>query len=250
MKNVITITTDFHDEFAVAQLHAVAHSLKFEGKLIENHSVTPFAIHEGAFQIETLAQFTPKGSVHLGVVDPGVGGIRRGIIIKNHKSWFVGPDNGLLYPAAKKAGVSEVWQITEKSIDSKTSNTFHGRDIFIKAAIYLSQGIHPEKFGSVKISPSKIKKLKLKKGQILHTDVYGNVKIHWKGKITPPGNLKFLINAKTEIFPVVKTFSDVQPGSQLAYEGSNGTLELAVNLGNLAHKFGLKTGDVIKSITK
>ena len=250
MEKVITITSDFKDEFAVAQLHAVAVSLGFDGKLIENHGVTPYSIIEGAFQILSLSKFTPKGTVHLGVVDPGVGSDRRGIIIKNHQSWFIGPDNGLLYPAAKSTGADRVWQINEKAVSKNSSNTFHGRDVFLKAAIFISQGKHPSEFGSIKILPSQINKLSIKHGQILHVDAYGNVKIFWKQKIKTGTKLKFLIKGKTQVFPVVKTFSNVNKGCNLAYLGSNDTLELAINLGNLAIKSGLKTGDILKQYKK
>lgn len=246
MKNVLTITTDFKDEFAVAQLHAVMATLDYEGKIIENHSVSQFSIIEGAFQILSLSKFTPPGTVHLGVIDPGVGSKRKGIIIKNHASWYVGPDNGLLYPAAKNAGIDAVWEIDEKVITNKVSNTFHGRDIFIKAAIYISQGKDPKDFGSRKINPEEINKLAIKHGQILSIDSYGNVKILWTKKLKKGKKLKLLINGKAESFPIVNTFADVKEGEKLAYTGSNDTLELAINLGNAAKSFNLRLGEILK----
>ena len=245
MKKLIAITTDFGDTFAAAQLHAVMASLDYNGKVIENHSVTPFSIIEGAFQIMALSKFTPKDTIHLGVVDPGVGSTRRGIIIKNHLSWFIGPDNGLLYPAAKNAGIDQVWHIKESALSNEFSNTFHGRDVFIKAAILIAKGKNPEEFGSKKISPSDINKLKIADGQILHIDSYGNIKVHWSKKIDIGNTLKIKANKKWIKFPIVKTFSDVGPYAPLAYIGSNETLELAVNLGNASEYFGFKTGEIL-----
>ena len=148
MKNIITITTDFGDQFAAAQLHAIIATYNFDGNIIENHSITPFSIEEGAFEIWQLSKFTPENTVHLGVVDPGVGSSRWGIIIKTKKGWYVGPDNGLLYPAATRDGITQVWKIKEESFGD-ISNTFHGRDVFVKAAVLLSQGKKPQDFECV-----------------------------------------------------------------------------------------------------
>lgn len=245
MKKLIAITTDFGDAFAVAQLHAVLASFNYKGKVIENHSVTPFCVIEGAFQIQSLSKFTPRGTIHLGVVDPGVGSRRLGIIIKNHSFWFIGPDNGLLYPAAKSAGIDKVWLIKEAEVSDNFSNTFHGRDVFIKTAIFIAQGKHPEDFGSKKISAETISKLIIKNGQILHVDYFGNIKVFWDKPIIPGEKLKIKIKNKKINFPIVKTFTDVEKGRPLAYKGSNDTLELAINLGNAAKKYGLKTGEIL-----
>lgn len=233
--NLITITTDFGDQFAAAQLKAVAYSLGFKGKIIENHSVTPFSVLEGAFELAELARFCPLGAVHLGVVDPGVGSQRAGIIIQTGKSYFVGPDNGLLYPAAQREKIVKVWKINEGGVSKKFANTFHGRDIFIKAAIYLAQGKTPEEFGCQKIR--KLEKLAFKPGQVVHVDHYGNVKVWWKKKLD--GHL--VVNGQK--IPTAKTFSDVPLGKPLAYIGSHGVLELAVNLGNAQNLHHLSVGD-------
>ena len=248
MNKIITITTDFGDAFAAAQLHAVLATFKYDGKIIENHSVTPFSIVEGAFQIATLSRYTPKEAIHLGIVDPGVGSLRRGIILKNHVSWFIGPDNGLLYPAAKRAGINHAWHINEDSISDDVSNTFHGRDVFIKEAILVAQGKNPIEFGSKKISPSSINKLSIEEGQILHIDSFGNIKIYWPNKIIIGSKLKIQINSKWIKFPIVKTFSDVAIHKPLAYIGSSDTLELAINLGNAAESFKLITVQSLKII--
>ena len=107
-KNLITLTTDLGDQFAVAQLHVVLARDGFDGRVIENHSVTPFSILEGAFEIDALSRFTPVGTIHVGVVDPDVGSDRRGVVIRTKKSWFVGPDNGLLYPTAVHDEIQQV----------------------------------------------------------------------------------------------------------------------------------------------
>lgn len=245
MKKIIAITTDFGDNFASAQLRAVLASFDFTGEIIENHSVTPYSILEGAFQILTLSKFTPRQTIHLGVVDPGVGSDRKGIIIKTNNYYFVGPDNGLLYPAAANDGIISVYQIQESKINGKISNTFHGRDIFIKIAASLAKGKTVKDIEAIEMDVQNIERIKFKKGQVLHIDRYGNIKIHWAEDIMPGQVLCITKEDKDINIPVVKTFSDVSPTKPLALLGSSDTLELAINLDNIQHWLGAKVGDII-----
>lgn len=224
-KQIITLTTDLGDGFATSQLRAVVAGLGFDGKLIENHDAEPFSIVEGAYGIWQLAKFCPPGTIHVGIVDPGVGSERAGIAIKTKNFWFVGPDNGLLYPAASADEIEKIWKIKD---ENSVSNTFHGRDVFIKQAVYLCQGQGPK--GQ---EVQSIKKLSFEEGQILHIDHYGNAKVWGK---------------KTFGLPVVKTFSDVAPGEPLVLNGSSDLLELAVNLGSAKERFGLKLGQVLEGL--
>ncbi len=245
MNKLITITSDFGDQFASAQLRAIIASLGFKGDVIENHSVSPFSIEEGAFELLVLTKFSPKDSIHVGVVDPEVGSNRKGIIIKTKKSWFVGPDNGLLCKAATSEGVETAWQLQEAKISKKFSNTFHGRDIFVKAAVYIAKGKQPEEFGSLKIDPQTLRKILFKTGQVLHVDHYGNIKIHWVSKIKLGQKLTVRTKKGYLEIPFTKTFSDVPPGKPLAFLGSSETLELAVNLGKADRFLSVKLGDVL-----
>jgi S-adenosyl-L-methionine hydrolase (adenosine-forming) len=240
----ITITTDFGDQFATAQLKAVITSLGFTGTLIENHSITPFSLVEGAFEIHVLSQYAPHGSIHVGVIDPGVGSNRRGIIIQSSCGWFIGPDNGILYPAAYQQNIKSAWQINENFFGTP-SNTFHGRDVFIKAAVYLSRGKTPRNLHAQPIHISSLSKIEYKKGQILHIDAYGNIKIYHPSFNPKIKKLLVKINNKSYSLPVVKTFSEVPVGSPLAYIGSSNTLEIAINLGNAEKFLSTKTGDII-----
>lgn len=246
MNKLITITTDFGDQLAAAQLKAVLADLGFDGQIIENHSVTPFSIIEGAFSLVLLARFCPKEAIHVGVVDPGVGSNRRGIIIKTNKSWFVGPDNGLLFQAATSENIDSVWEIKGSLISKNVSPTFHGRDVFIKSAAYLSLGKKPEDFGNTKIPAKSLVKLYFKTGQVLHIDPYGNIKLHCLQKIYSHKKLTIKTRKNTFTVPFVKTFSDVPKGKPLAFLGSSQTLELAVNLKRADTFFGVKQGDILK----
>lgn len=245
MKNLIAITTDFGDGFASIQLRAILSSLNFVGEVIENHGVSPFSITEGAFQILVLSRFTPPNSILVGVVDPGVGTERKGIVIKTNKTYFIGPNNGILWPAANNNHINSVWQLDESKIGGSISNTFHGRDVFIKVAAYLALGKQPESFGALKVSKSILEKLDFKSGQILHIDSYGNIKVHWPKKISVGNNLLMETGKCKCVIPIVKTFSDVSAGKPLALLGSSDTLELAVNFGSAQKFFGVSVGNLI-----
>lgn len=244
-QKLITITTDFGDQFSVSQLHTILAGLGYNGKLIENHSVTPFSILEGAFELMVTASFSPTKTIHVAVVDPGVGSNRRGVVVKTKHSWFVGPDNGLLYPAAKNEGIIKAWQLNETHFGDHISNTFHGRDVFIKVATSLAQGKQPISFGSSAIPVESLTPLVFKNGQVLHIDHYGNIKIHRTGQI---GTKKIcIITTKGGTFtaPFVKTFSDVPLFKPLALLGSTGTLELAVNQKRGDRFFSVSVGDIV-----
>jgi len=250
MKNLIAITTDFGDGFASVQLRAILSSLHFAGEVIENHGVTPFSILEGAFQILILSRFTPPNSVHVGVVDPGVGSERKGIVIKTNRFYFVGPNNGTLWPAANNDHIVSVWQLQETKISNEISNTFHGRDVFIRVAAYLAKGKRPESFGAIKVSQSVLEKKDFKSGQILHIDSYGNIKIHWSEEKINFGEKLLVENGEHRYtLPIVKTFSDVPTGKPLALFGSSKTLELAVNLGSAKTFFKVEIGDQLNIST-
>lgn len=243
---LITLTCDFGDTFACAQLEAVIDSINPQAKfLLASNQITPFSIIEGAFTLEKFYPLTPEGSIHIGVVDPGVGSARRGIIIKTKNYYFIGPDNGLLYPASQMDGIKEVYMINESTLGN-LSNTFHGRDVFAKVAALISKGQKLSTLGS-QIDSNEIVKLDFKKDQVVHIDPYGNIKLstplngHKKGD-----QLKVKIKKKTVSIPFVKTFADVKPGQFLVYHGSHQTLEIAQNLGSANAKLRLVPGDVVE----
>src|SRR5450759_7256 len=139
------------------------------------HDIEKFNIQMGAFTLASAAPYFPKGTVHLAVVDPGVGTKRRAIIIQTKQAYFVGPDNGLLILAAENQKITHTYQLTnQKFMLPETSSTFHGRDVFAPAAAYLEKGIKPEKLGPEIFDPVKpeFAQIKLENdsiiGRVLH----------------------------------------------------------------------------------
>lgn len=232
--NIISITTDFNDQFAISQLHAVIDANSYPKRLIENHHVTPYSIVEGSYAIWQLTKFLSKGTINVGVIDPGVGSERDGIIIQTNNFWFVGPNNGLFWESVKKDGFKKAWKINEKYF-GKVATTFHGRDVFIKVALLLSKNISPQKFLCDRIGLERIVKLNFVESQIVHIDFYGNIKV-W-------GENSFNL-------PVVNTFTDIPVGQLGILKGSSDTLEIFINQGSAKKFFKVEVGDIFSKKLK
>jgi S-adenosyl-L-methionine hydrolase (adenosine-forming) len=217
------------------------------------HGIEKFNILTGAFILSSAAPYFPKGTVHLAVVDPGVGTKRREIIIQTKQAIFVGPDNGLLILAAENQGIKHIYQITNpKFMLPETSSTFHGRDIFAPAAAYLEKGIKPERFGPEVLEPVKPEFTQIKHKdssiivRVLNIDSFGNIVTNInKSEVTQNG-IKAAINVqmpKQELkLKLKKTYGDTKPGEPLALIGSHGFLEIALNRGNASEKYQTKAG--------
>ena len=147
---IITLLTDYgiKDSY-VAEMKGAILSILPDATLVDiSHDVGNYDIEEGAFHIARSVPYFPEGTVHVGVVDPGVGSSRKGIIVKTKKAWLVGPDNGLLAPAAERLGVENVYEIKFRDLlPEKISEVFDGRDTFGPVGALLAKGVPPEKLG-------------------------------------------------------------------------------------------------------
>ncbi|GAJ01747.1 unnamed protein product, partial [marine sediment metagenome] len=148
---IITFLTDFGTKNGyVAQMKGVAASKTYARLVDITHEITPHNIREGAFILQTTVPYFPPGTVHVAVVDPGVGTDRRGIVIATRTQILVGPDNGLLTPAAKSLGDFAVYEIKNKKFMSNLiSNTFHGRDVFTHIASQIINEIEFDEIGPI-----------------------------------------------------------------------------------------------------
>src|SRR4030043_1300706 len=201
---IITLLTDFglKDPY-VASMKGVILSINPQCTLVDiTHQVSPHDIREGAFILAQTYSTFPKGTIHLAVVDPGVGSARKPILIVTKNYFFVGPDNGLFAFAVKRETLKQVVVLTnQKFFLSEISSTFHGRDIFAPVATYLSLGVKPESFGpSIKswheISfPDPAMKQGNLIGEIVHIDTFGNLvcNIDYKNLLKFSKGLLFVI---------------------------------------------------------
>jgi hypothetical protein len=257
--NILTFLTDFGiKNNYVAQMKAVALRIT-ETKIVDiTHNVTPHNINEGAFLLKTSVPHFPDGTVHVAVVDPGVGTDRRGIVVTTKKQILVGPDNGLLIPVAKHLGEFQVYEIKNKELlRNNISNTFHGRDIFTPVAAHILNGIYfnqigPRIFDYKKLDrESFIIKEKTAEGVIIHIDEFGNIitsidGVKLRSKINFNEKIMVYIGKKRIEIPFVKTYGEIKKNETLATIGSNNLFEISINQGKASKKYKAKLGDKIK----
>ena len=199
--------------------------------------------------------YFPDGTVHVGVVDPGVGSSRKAIIVKAGTMWFVGPDNGLLAPAADRLGYEQAWEITNhRLLPHKVSDVFDGRDVFGPTGALLSKGISPDEIGTriddIIRLPYYQPTIKdgVVNGNIIHIDGFGNTVTNItydtleEMGITSETQLKVTVEGREYKAPYVRRFSAVKPGELLFLVAGGGYMEISVNQGSAAKKLGLSTG--------
>ncbi|MBT6176787.1 MAG: SAM-dependent chlorinase/fluorinase [Deltaproteobacteria bacterium] len=234
---IIALTTDFGlGSTYVAQLKAVLLGSLPEANLVDiSHSISPQSILEAELSLRATAHIFPSGSVHLMVVDPGVGTQRRPIAIESRGRFFVGPDNGVFGQLAHEPDVRAVVLDKSHIFREPVSNTFHGRDIFAPVAAELAGGltlddvgtpienwlegslVKPQRSGSQTLVP------------LLHADNFGNVLTNLHVRDFPANALILLKDKQLSVFD---TYGDAPRNTLVALFGSDGYLELAVRDGS------------------
>jgi len=256
---IITFLTDFGTKNGyVAQMKGVTLSKTYARVVDITHEVTPHDIKEGAFILQSAVSFFPPGTVHVAVVDPSVGTDRRGIVIATRTQILVGPDNGLLIPAARSLGDFVVYEIKNKKFMSAlVSNTFHGRDVFTHVAAQILNEISFDEIGPIindyvnlDFQKSEITD-KSATGKVIYIDSFGNIITNINGTklarfLEFEKNIMLFIGKKQEKVSFVKTYDMVKKDEILATIGSSNYLEISINQGNAAKKLGVKPDDEIK----
>ncbi len=244
---IITLTTDFgiEDPF-VAVMKGVIYTITSEARVIDiSHNIPPGNIVVGAFFVDYASKFFPRDTIHVVVVDPGVGGERRPIMVSARGQYFIGPDNGIFTPLY--TGGESVYHLTSTwYFRTPVSNTFHGRDIFAPVAAHLSTGLSPDFFGERIEDYKKIPLPTPKKlddgtieGEIIHVDRFGNLITNISHELLDGTEYEIEINGKV-IDGIKKTYGSVPPGEPLALIDSFDMLEIAINRGSAARAFGVK----------
>jgi S-adenosylmethionine hydrolase len=253
---MITLTSDFglKDPY-VAEMKGVILTINPKATLIDiTHDIEKFNIRMAAFMLASAAPYFPEGTVHLAVVDPGVGTQRRAILIQTKKGFFVGPDNGILILVAQSQGIEHVYQLTNpKFMLPKISSTFHGRDIFAPAAAHLEKGVQPIEFGPEIKDPIEPEFAKVKRGnnsligEVMHIDGFGNIITNINEKMVQ--NYAKKVNVELPSISLKLTFgkayAQAKPKEPIVLIGSHGFMEIALNQGSAAEKFHAKVGDKI-----
>jgi len=253
---IITLTTDFGtvDHFA-GTMKGVILSIRPTAQIVDiTHEVQPFDVVDGAFVVAQAYRYFPKKTIHVIVVDPGVGSTRRPVLVEAAGHYFVAPDNGVLsmiFAAAKP----RVWHITnQRYFLHPLSRTFHGRDVFAPVAAHLASGIPPARFGQriedyLRLTfdkPSRSGK-NVWTGTILKVDRFGNLatNLHideFAGVKTQPFELKI---ARRALSRLALTFTECEPGEIFVIVGSSGYLEIASNQSSAAKALGCGAGSPV-----
>ena len=255
---LITLTTDFGSKDPyVAEMKAVILGLSRNATIVDiSHEIEKFNIRMGAYVLASAAPYFPKDTIHVVVVDPTVGTKRRPLIIQTENAFYVGPDNGVLALTIKNQHVKHIYEITnQKLMLPKTSNTFHGRDIFAPAAAHLANGVRIEEFGEkahpmVKPSFAKVTKMKnMLVGEVIYIDDFGNIITSFQANEIERLNIKETVKVKLKNtafeLKLRRTYAEAENQEPLAIIGSHNFLEISVNQGNAERIFNVKSGDKV-----
>jgi S-adenosylmethionine hydrolase len=259
---IITLTTDFglSDPY-VAMMKGVILSINPGARLVDiSHQIRAGSIIQAASLVHETFPFFPKGTVHVAVVDPGVGSERRPMGLETGGHFFVGPDNGIFWPIIQRYKETETIHLTEKKYFLPSiSHTFHGREVFAPVAAHLSRGVSLKGMGSRLSDPVKLHFPKPQEeggvlyGQIIRVDNFGNLisNIHRRDLESFLESFKPVIEVgDLRIANLSSIYAEAEEGEPLALINSSDWLEIAVNLGRAVEIVGLPLEEIIGTEVK
>jgi len=255
MASLLTLTTDFgRDSPYVAAMKGVILSINPAATIVDiSHGIAPQNIAEGAFALGETTRWFPADTIHVAVVDPGVGTARQIVYARVSEHQYICPDNGLLSYVCRDRRADTIFEVTNRSLFlAEVSNTFHGRDIMAPVAARLSLGLAPAQLGPPLESlnlfgwPRPERRAKCVVGRILYADSFGNLITNIRREDLPsdiePAYF-FVETAQHQFDGIVRTYFESPPGTPVALFGSSGLLELAIVEGNAAIELEIPVGD-------
>lgn len=254
---VITMISDFglHDHY-VGTMKGVMLRIHPEARLIDvTHQITVQDVLEASLVLDGGYRYFPAGTVHLVVVDPGVGSGRRPILVAGSEHLFVGPDNGTFTTIIESDPAARVFEIVERRfLLPNISDTFHGRDVFAPVAAFLARGVAPEEFGPQITDPCRLSLPVPRiwgdqiRGEVIHIDSFGNIVSNITRadfeRAVGTKRFRILVNGKV-IDRIHRTYADQERGQALALFGSNDLLEIAIAEGRAERRVGAGKGDTV-----
>lgn len=252
MKAIITLTTDFGTkDHYVGAMKGVILGINPDVSVIDiTHEIGKYNVTEAALKLSNFYSYFPRGTVHVVVVDPGVGGPRKPLALESDGHYFIGPDNGVFSLILKRDETAGVFEIANPDyMLESVSGTFHGRDIFAPASAHISLGARPEDMGSAvydtvlldypepELSGGEIR------GKVIYADSFGNLVTNIPSKLIARGS-KVIVGRFT-IDRVSNTYADVREGELVALAGSSGLLEISVNQGSASEVVNIEKPEVI-----
>jgi S-adenosyl-L-methionine hydrolase (adenosine-forming) len=261
---VITFLSDFglQDDF-VGTCHGVIKRIAPEMEIIDiTHGIPPRHVLQGALVLRNTLPYMPEG-VHLAVVDPGVGGQRRPLALRTADGrLLVGPDNGLLLPAADEhGGIEAAHELANPKYALDTvSRTFHGRDLFSPAAAHLARGVALEELGPP-IDPQALVRIDVPspevgqnrmRATVLYVDRFGNTQLNLtrehleQAQVLPGVRVELELALERYYAVAARTFADARPGELILYEDAYRNISIAINGGSAADLFGVAPGQEVR----
>lgn len=253
---LITLLSDFglHDEYVGVMKGAIA-QINSNLRVIDiTHQIPPQNIAAGRFCLMNAYRYFPMGTIHVAVVDPGVGGKRRAIAVEIAEGFFIAPDNGLLSGVLSQSKIQKAVELTNPRYwyTPQISNTFHGRDVFAPVGAHLASGVPLKQLGK-EIDPTSLICLELPKcsntktgflGCIQYIDYFGNLVTNIPGSYVRAKN--WSIRGAGKVIKGYETYTDVGVGEEISLVGSHGWVEIAVNSGNAQLQLQMQLGNSVE----
>jgi S-adenosylmethionine hydrolase len=248
---ILTLTTDFGlADGYVGIMKGVILGIARDVVLVDlSHDVPPQDVREAIYLLDSAASYFPEGTIHLAVVDPGVGSTRRALVVCTDRSVYVGPDNGLFTRPLAEPG-AQAWELNRPEFWlPHVSRTFHGRDLFAPAAAHLANGVPPREMGRLITDPVRLTiagpdrtQDAVLRGHVVHVDRFGNLITDVPALWLTGEGWQCRIAGET-ITGISAAYVAAHPGGLLMLIGSAGTLEIAERNGNAARRLGVKAGE-------
>jgi S-adenosyl-L-methionine hydrolase (adenosine-forming) len=260
--SIITLTSDYGtNDHLVGTVKGVILNINPDASIVDiTHNVPPYDVLDGALAIGSAYRYFPPKTIHLVIVDPGVGTARRPLLVRAGTQYFIAPDNGVLSMVYDREASLSVYHLTTEHYHLRpVSRTFHGRDIFAPVAAWLSKAWQPQSMGE---AVTDFKRLALPKpksengavtGMVLRIDNFGNLLTNltpgdFPEEILKSGTLQMRVNDR-EVKRLVANFAQGEPGEPVAIIGSSGYIEIAVNKGNAARLLAAQRGASVTLVT-
>ena len=273
MPTIVTLTTDFGTSDAfVGVIKGVILGIAPDARIVDlTHEVPPQDVRAGAYLLRGAAPYFPPGTIHVAVVDPGVGTARRALVVATGRAFFVVPDNGLVSLVASRAEVRGMWDVSRSRHRLPTvSRTFHGRDVFAPIAAALARGVPPEALGTRLRTIERLTAPRVRRepartiGEIVWIDRFGNLITNVAaGDLPRAGRARaqparargarhtsrdardgfrgrgLSVTIEAHVVPLLDSYADVPAGKPVALVNSSNLVEIAVNQGSAASVLGL-----------
>ncbi len=252
---IITLLTDFGaDDAYVGVMKGVIAGINPDANVVDlTHAIRAQNITHAAFVLAASFAYFPKGTIHVAVVDPGVGSARKIVCLKTARYFFLAPDNGLLTLVAQREKPTLIVEVAKQQYFlPKVSHTFHGRDVFAPVAAHLSLGLNPAKLGRrlqeiVQLDfPKPVAIRRGWRGEVVCVDRFGNLITNITEQMLFAPQHTLVRIGQRHIHGIRQSYAQAKPGELLALVGSTGHLEISINLGNAAEHFRLGKGAPVR----